>query len=167
MIHFYQKIMNEHAALEKINTWQGKKIVFTNGCFDILHLGHVEYLNQAKNLGDKLIVGMNSDDSIKNIKGINRPIHTAKARTKIMASLQAVDMVIIFNEDTPERLIQKITPQILVKGDDYQNIQTIIGAKWVLKHGGIVKTLPFVDGFSTTKIIQKIQAQNKSIPLKQ
>ena len=156
----YQKIIHDNEILtKKIKKWQGKKIIFTNGCFDILHLGHTEYLNKAKTLGDKLIVGLNSDKSVQKIKGIYRPINPQNARAKILASLHCVDMVVIFTETTPEKIIQKISPHILVKGNDYKEINKIVGASWVIKQGGKIITLPFIQGFSTTNIIQKIYQQ--------
>jgi len=135
---------------------QGKKIVFTNGCFDILHAGHVRYLRKAKKLGDVLVVGLNSDASVKLIKGSNRPINKQKDRTEILSALEPVDYVIIFNEETPERLIKMILPDVLVKGSDWKG-KKIAGAETVKKNGGKVVLLPFLKGHSTTEIIQKIK----------
>ena len=132
----------------------GKKIVFTNGCFDILHLGHVQYLSQAKDLGDILVIGLNSDLSVKRLKGETRPVNPEHARALVLAALQFVDYVILFEEGTPFELIQKIIPDVLVKGGDYQKDQ-IVGADIVTANGGEVVVLDFVDGYSTTHIINQ------------
>ena len=131
-----------------------KKIVFTNGCFDILHAGHVEYLEAAKDLGDKLIIGLNSDQSVKKLKGKNRPLNTLNHRAKVLASLKCVDRVVVFGDLTPIRLIKALKPDVLVKGGDYK-IKDIVGYKEVTKSGGKVVTVPLVEGLSTTKIIAK------------
>jgi rfaE bifunctional protein nucleotidyltransferase chain/domain len=136
---------------------QGKKIVFTNGCFDILHKGHVTYLNEARKLGDLLLVGLNSDASVKRLKGPERPINNELDRQFVLSQLKAVDFVEIFDQDTPLELILKVKPSILVKGGDWK-IEQIVGAKEVLASGGEVFSLNFVDGYSTTSIIHKIQA---------
>jgi rfaE bifunctional protein nucleotidyltransferase chain/domain len=135
----------------------GKKIVFTNGCFDILHKGHVTYLQEARRLGDLLVVGLNSDASVKRLKGSERPINNELDRAYVLSSLRCVDFVEIFTEDTPLNLIKNIMPNILVKGGDWQ-IDQIVGAKEVLESGGEVLSLQFVDGYSTTSIIKKIQS---------
>jgi rfaE bifunctional protein nucleotidyltransferase chain/domain len=135
----------------------GNKIVFTNGCFDILHKGHVTYLTEAKKLGDLLVIGLNSDASVKRLKGPERPINNEVDRQYVMSQLKAVDFVEIFHEDTPLNLILKIKPSILVKGGDWK-IEQIVGAKEVIANGGEVYSLNFVDGYSTTGIIHKIQA---------
>ena len=135
---------------------KGKKIVFTNGCFDILHKGHVTYLSEAKKLGDLLIVGLNSDASVKRLKGNERPINNEDDRKFVLSQLKSVDFVEIFNEDTPLSLIMKIMPKILVKGGDWK-IDQIVGGKEVIENGGDVFSLNFVDGYSTTSIINKIQ----------
>ena len=132
-----------------------KKIVFTNGCFDILHAGHVEYLAAAKELGDKLIVAINTDRSVRKLKGSSRPINTLAHRAKVLASLQCVDKVVFFDEETPIKLIKTIKPDVLVKGGDYK-INEIVGYEEVVKSGGKVMTIPLVKGISTTKIIQKM-----------
>jgi len=134
----------------------GKSIVFTNGCFDILHRGHVAYLQSAKDMGDILIVGMNTDASVKRLKGNDRPVNTLEDRAFVLSALKSVDYVIPFDEDTPLILIQSIHPDILVKGGDY-TLDTIIGAKEVLAHGGKVEVIPFVEGKSTTSIIDAIK----------
>lgn len=134
---------------------KGKRIVFTNGCFDIIHLGHIRYLNEAKRLGDFLIVAINSDSSVKKIKGEKRPIIDERARAEIISALEFVDMVIIFSEETPYRLIKEIQPDILVKGGDWKE-EEIVGADIVKERGGRVLTIPYVSGYSTTSIIEKI-----------
>lgn len=136
---------------------KGKKIVFTNGCFDILHRGHVTYLSEARKLGDLLIVGVNSDASVKRLKGPERPINSEKDRAYVLSQLKAVDFAEIFTEDTPLNLILKVRPSVLVKGGDWK-IDQIVGGKEVVANGGEVFSLQFVDGYSTTSIIQKINA---------
>lgn len=135
-----------------------KKIVFTNGCFDILHLGHLDYLSKARNLGDILIIGLNSDESVRIIKGQNRPITDQYARSVFLASLRFVDRVILFDEPTPFNLINEVMPDILVKGSDYKR-DDIVGADIVEKSGGKIITVDFLDGYSTTSIIEKIRKQ--------
>jgi len=146
-------------ALSLISQWQSvdDTIVFTNGCFDIIHSGHVSYLEEAKALGDRLVVGLNSDASISRIKGHNRPIITENHRATVLSALASVDMVIIFQEDTPIELIKRIKPQYLVKGGDYKE-KDMIGADIVVEHSGKVQILSFTEGISTTEIIKKIQA---------
>ena len=147
---------------EKAKRWRanGKKIVFTNGCFDILHYGHMHYLADAKNLADYLIVGVNSASSVKRLKGAHRPINDDLTRFHLLAALSCVDAVVVFDEDTPLELIKKINPNVLVKGGDWQPAQ-IIGSDFVLAHGGTVKSLPFVAGYSTTNIETKIRMMDK------
>jgi len=137
---------------------QNKKIVFTNGCFDILHRGHIEYLTKAKEFGDVLIVGLNSDTSVKRLKGKDRPINSESDRARILDALKPVDYVVIFEEDTPLRLIQMVKPDVLVKGGDYK-VEEIVGSEYVMSYGGKVEIIPFVEGKSTTKIIQKIKGE--------
>jgi rfaE bifunctional protein nucleotidyltransferase chain/domain len=134
----------------------GEQVVFTNGCFDILHLGHIDYLEKARALGDHLVVGLNSDASVCRLKGPDRPINKEYARGRMLAALAFVDAVCVFEEDTPKELIETINPHVLVKGGDY-SIETIVGAEFVMKHGGVVKTIDLVDGFSTTSMIEKIK----------
>jgi D-beta-D-heptose 7-phosphate kinase/D-beta-D-heptose 1-phosphate adenosyltransferase len=135
---------------------QAERIVMTNGCFDIIHAGHISYLEQAKQLGDILIVAVNDDESVRRLKGSERPINTLARRMAVLAGLAAVDWVISFSEDTPERLINAICPDVLVKGGDYQ-IANIAGAQEVLAHGGEVKVLAYIDNCSTTHVIEKIR----------
>jgi D-beta-D-heptose 1-phosphate adenylyltransferase (EC 2.7.7.-) len=144
-------------AVKRIEDYksQNKKIVFTNGCFDIIHAGHVKYLNIAKTYGDILIVGLNSDNSIKRIKGDKRPIVPQEQRAYVLSQLKPVDMVVIFEEDTPYNLIKAIKPDVLIKGADW-NIENIVGADIVLSNGGSVNTIKFDYDTSTSKIIQKI-----------
>ena len=136
---------------------EGKKIVFTNGCFDILHRGHVTYLNEAKKLGDILVIGLNSDNSVRKLKGPERPINNELDRGYVLSQLRSVDFVEVFDEPTPLSLINKVKPQVLVKGGDWK-IDQIVGAKEVIANGGEVFSLNFVDGYSTTSVIHKIQA---------
>jgi D-beta-D-heptose 7-phosphate kinase/D-beta-D-heptose 1-phosphate adenosyltransferase len=148
MMHIIDAIKSEQR--------KGKKIVFTNGCFDILHRGHVTYLNQARDLGDLLIVGINSDESVKRLKGPERPVNMLEDRAYVLSALKSVDYVIPFEEDTPLNLINLIMPDILVKGGDY-TIDRIIGAQEVLANGGKVEIIPFVPGKSTSAIIDTIK----------
>lgn len=134
---------------------EGKTVVFTNGCFDILHRGHIDYLNKAKDLGDKLIVAVNTDSSVKDIKKPGRPIQDEISRSEIMAALQCVDAVILFQENTPYELIKNLAPDVLVKGADYK-VEDIVGYDVVTKNGGLVQTIDFLPGYSTTLIENKI-----------
>ncbi|MBQ9312735.1 MAG: D-glycero-beta-D-manno-heptose 1-phosphate adenylyltransferase [Bacteroidales bacterium] len=145
------------AVLENLKM-KGKKIVFTNGCFDLLHKGHIDYLSKARELGDVLILGLNTDNSIKRIKGETRPIQDEDSRAFILASLVCVDYVVMFEEDTPYNLINAIKPDVLVKGADYKK-EDIVGGDIVEKNGGEVTTIEFLDGYSTTNIIKKIKAE--------
>ena len=133
-----------------------QKIVFTNGCFDVLHFGHVHYLLEAKKLGDILVVGLNSDDSVQRLKGPARPINGEKERAFVLASLACVDYITLFEEDTPENLIKVVQPNVLVKGGDY-TIDQIVGAEFVMQNGGTVTTIPFVEGYSSTQIIEQLK----------
>ncbi len=135
---------------------KNEKIVFTNGCFDLIHSGHIKYLQEAKNLGDYLIVGLNSDSSVKKLKGPDRPINAQADRAIVLNALKAVDHVVIFNEETPLQLIKLIVPDILVKGGDWKP-ENIVGSRVVLQNGGSVKSLKFIQGRSTTNLIEKIK----------
>ncbi|HEX2788753.1 MAG TPA: D-glycero-beta-D-manno-heptose 1-phosphate adenylyltransferase [Ignavibacteria bacterium] len=135
---------------------ENKKLVFTNGCFDILHKGHITYLNEAKKLGDILIVGVNSDSSVKKLKGDERPVTNEQDRMFALDNLKAVDYVILFKEDTPYNLIKAIEPDVLVKGGDWK-VEDIVGSDVVLANGGEVKSLNFVNGYSTSSILEKIR----------
>ena len=134
---------------------EGRKVVFTNGCFDLLHIGHLELLENARKLGDILIVGLNSDDSVRRLKGPQRPINTQLDRARILAALEVVDYVVIFNEDTPLELIQTIKPDFLIKGGDYSP-DTIVGSAFVESYGGKVIVFPLVHGKSTSDLINTI-----------
>jgi rfaE bifunctional protein nucleotidyltransferase chain/domain len=153
--------MNIHTLptlLSQVTQWKAtnETIVFTNGCFDILHRGHIDYLNKAALLGTKLIVALNTDASVKRLgKGDSRPLQDEQSRLHIMESLRCVDAVLLFNEDTPLLLIQAIQPNVLVKGGDYE-LQNIVGYTDVIAGGGKVLTIPFLEGYSTTSIEQKI-----------
>jgi len=136
---------------------QGKKIIFTNGCFDILHSGHIQYLEQAKALGDILFLGLNSDDSVRRIKGSPRPIVSEEERAFVVAGLQSVDFVVIFEQDTPYELIRLLKPDILVKGGDWKP-EDIVGSDIVQGYGGRVLSLPYLEGISTTELFFKIAA---------
>ena len=134
----------------------GKKIVFTNGCFDLVHRGHIEVLANTADLGDKLIIGLNSDSSIKELKGENRPIMDEISRAILLASLQFVDAIVFFSDETPLNLIETLVPDILAKGGDYK-VTEISGNEVVLENGGEVILVPFIDGFSSTNIVEKIK----------
>ena len=149
MLYKIGKLKERVTSLQEANN----KVVFTNGCFDILHPGHIQYLKQSKDLGDFLIVGLNSDSSVKKLKGTSRPINKEQVRSQNLIKLDYVDAVIIFNEDTPIQLIKSLKPNILTKGGDYKE-SDIVGSKFVEKNGGQVKILPLFKGYSTTNIIQ-------------
>lgn len=150
------KSLSEIKSLRKKFKEQKKKVVFTNGCFDLIHAGHVDYLTKAKALGDILIVGMNTDDSVRRIKGDKRPILNQDERAFLISSLKPVDYVTFFNEDTPKEIINEIIPDILVKGADWSK-DKIVGRDVVEKNGGAVKTIKFVNDQSTSKIIESIK----------
>lgn len=158
MEDYHLKIKTLSCAKEEIGALKvmGKKIVFTNGCFDILHVGHARYLYAARVLGDYLIVAVNSDSSVKAIKGLDRPINNQDDRAEMLASLGFVDSVLIFDEETPLKVIELLMPDILVKGGDWK-IEDIVGSDVVSASGGEVRSIPFVEGFSTTGIIKKIE----------
>lgn len=153
-----QKIFSLPDLLTQIEDWkkEGKKIVFTNGCFDLIHPGHLSYLLEAANLGDKLIIGVNTDSSVKKIKGEERPINNEQSRLQLLAAMFFVDAVVLFDEPTPADLIEAIKPHVLVKGGDYK-IEDIVGAKETIGRGGAVKVLNFLPGYSSTNIIEKIK----------
>ncbi|SDT21331.1 D-beta-D-heptose 7-phosphate kinase / D-beta-D-heptose 1-phosphate adenosyltransferase [Mucilaginibacter mallensis] len=151
--------INELSTLKtKVAIWKSedKKVVFTNGVFDLIHIGHITYLSKAAELGDKLIIGLNSDASVKRIKGESRPVNGQDSRAALLASFFFVDAVVVFEEDTPLNLITTLMPDVLIKGADY-SIENIVGAKEVIANGGEVKTITFVEGYSSTSIIKKIQ----------
>ena len=151
----------EHLAIDTIEFLKqnrNKKIVFTNGCFDILHLGHVEYLNEARALGDVLIIGLNSDESVRRLKGPDRPINIEQDRKSMLLNLRAVDCVQIFNNETPLEIIKLISPDVLVKGGDWK-VDQIVGSDVVLAKGGKVLSLMFKDGYSTSNLISAVQGK--------
>ena len=145
-------------TIDKVRHWKesGEKIVFTNGCFDILHAGHIHLLTEAKNLGDRLFIGLNSDQSVQNLKGPDRPFNTEDARASVLESLSMVDGVTIFQEDTPLKLIEEIIPHVLVKGGDY-SIENVVGADTVRASGGKVVLIPILKGYSTSDLITRIR----------
>ncbi len=151
------KLVSLKEASNLIHVWQqaGETIVFTNGCFDILHKGHIDYLTRAADLGHRLVVGLNSDGSVSRLKGEHRPLQDQSGRSFVMASLACVSAVVIFDEDTPENLIEVLRPDVLVKGGDY-TLETVVGADLVLGYGGKVELLPFLEGYSTSAIEKKI-----------
>ena len=152
------KVLDQDAIGSQVRSWQGegKKVVFTNGVFDLLHIGHITYLAKAAEVGDKLIIGLNSDSSVKRIKGEDRPVNDQNSRAALLAALFFVDAITLFEEDTPFTRIAGLLPDILVKGADY-SVEQIVGAKEVLANGGAVKTISFVEGYSSTSIINKIR----------
>jgi len=154
------KISDLQSLKASIVQWQseGKKVVFTNGVFDLLHIGHITYMAKAAELGDILVIGLNSDSSVRRIKGQDRPVNDQNSRTALLAALFFVDSIVVFEEDTPINLITTLMPDILVKGADY-SIENIVGAKEVIANGGEVKTIDFVEGYSSTSIIKKIREQ--------
>ena len=158
--HIQSKIQDHKTITATVQTWKekGLKVVFTNGCFDLLHYGHIHYLAEARSLGDKLIVGLNSDASVSRLKGAHRPIKDEQNRQFILAALACVDAVVVFDKDTPYELIQLVKPHFLVKGGDWQP-KDIVGSDIVLTDGGKVLSLPFVEGHSTTTLEAKIKKQ--------
>lgn len=153
-----KKIFNEQSLLQQLSIWrlQNQSLVFTNGCFDILHLGHTQYLSQAKNYGDKLILGLNSDKSGACKKGPGRPLNNENARAFVLASLHVVDAVVLFDEETPYNLINLVQPDVLVKGADYE-IEKIVGYDIVTQRGGKVVTIDLTQGYSTTALLNRIK----------
>ena len=152
----------------QVSLWKsnGLSICFTNGCFDLIHLGHITYLDEAAKHADILVVGVNSDRSVKALsKSPERPINDERSRAKVLAALESVDRVVIFDEETPKELIEKLTPNVLLKGGDYDPKETnhehpkyIVGREHVIKNGGVVKTIGLVEGFSTTNIVHKLKS---------
>jgi D-beta-D-heptose 7-phosphate kinase/D-beta-D-heptose 1-phosphate adenosyltransferase len=152
------KILSRETLLERFGRPREGRLVFTNGCFDILHRGHVEYLHQARTLGDALVVGVNTDASVEGLKGPGRPVVSQDDRAMVLAGLESVDAVTLFHEDTPQALIGALLPDILVKGGDYAMDQ-IVGREAVEEAGGEVKVIPFIQGRSTTDLLQQIRAE--------
>ncbi len=154
------KILNDKVQIDRqIAVWKflNKKIVFTNGCFDILHLGHIDYLAKSADQGDILCVGLNTDRSVRKIKGKNRPVNDENVRAIILASIAFVDAVMLFDEETPYELIKSVQPDILIKGADYKP-EDIVGYDVVKSRGGEIKTIEFLDGYSTSNLLEKIKA---------
>lgn len=135
---------------------EGKKIVFTNGCFDILHYGHLDYLAGSSELGDRLVIGLNTDASVQKLKGPDRPVNNEMTRAMVLACMEFVDAIVLFDEPTPLTLIEAVNPDVLVKGGDYE-ARAVVGYDFVTQNGGEVRILPFVDGYSTTAVIKKIR----------
>ncbi|MFY7733408.1 MAG: D-glycero-beta-D-manno-heptose 1-phosphate adenylyltransferase [Bacteroidia bacterium] len=154
----HSKIHTWETLKTQVATWQaqGKKIVFSNGCFDLVHKGHIDYLNRAADLGDLLVMGLNTDASVSKLKGPHRPIQDEQSRLLIMAALQCVSAVVLFNEETPYDLIKLVQPDVLVKGSDYQP-ENIVGYDIVTAKGGMVKTIDFLPGYSTSAIEKRIK----------
>jgi rfaE bifunctional protein nucleotidyltransferase chain/domain len=151
------KIVNRDTLAQLVLQWKqnGEKVVFTNGCFDILHLGHITYLFQAAEMGTKLVIGLNSDQSVRRLKGDSRPVQDEYARAIAISALECTDLVCIFDEDTPLELIKIVSPDFLIKGGDY-SVKEIVGYQEVTASGGSVKTIPLIAGYATTKILKKI-----------
>ena len=154
----FQKIYSKEEIERQVQRWRlkSKKIAFTNGVFDILHNGHIDSLKEAAAFADVLIVGINSDASVKRLKGDSRPVNTETARANVMSALLMVESIVIFEEDTPLELIKSIMPDVLIKGGDY-TLDQIVGAKEVMENGGEVKIVPITEGYSTTGIIEKMR----------
>ncbi len=152
------KIFTSKTLQYQLQEWrsQGLKVVFTNGCFDLVHMGHVDYLEKARKLGNRLVVGVNSDNSVTKLKGAGRPVTDESSRVRVLAAMQFVDAVVVFDEPTPSRVIAEVVPDILVKGDDYL-AEDIVGADVVTGNGGQVRTIPIVEGYSTSRIIERIR----------
>jgi len=150
------KIVTIPQLEERLKARKGEKVVFTNGCFDLVHRGHVDYLSRARDLGDLLVLGLNSDASVRRLKGPERPIVDEQSRALLLAAFSFVDYVVLFDEDTPLNLIQHVQPDVLVKGGDYK-VEDIVGYDVVMAKGGEVVTIDFVEGFSTTRIVEKLR----------
>lgn len=153
-----EKVVSQNQALKELKTWRekNKKIVFTNGCFDIIHPGHIDYLSKARDLGDILVLGLNTDQSVRRLnKGSNRPINDERTRAYVLAGLASVDLIVFFDEETPYNLIKLLQPNVLVKGKDYE-VEKIIGFDILKENGGEVITIPFLEGYSTSSLIKKI-----------
>jgi D-beta-D-heptose 7-phosphate kinase/D-beta-D-heptose 1-phosphate adenosyltransferase len=149
----------------RVAEWRaaGETIVFTNGCFDLLHVGHVTLLEECHRFGSKLVLGLNSDASVSRLKGPTRPVVSERERARVMSALAAVDAVVLFEEDTPLELIRAVRPDVLVKGGDY-SIETVVGHQDVLAAGGRVEIVPIVEGFSTTSLVKKLAANGEAVP---
>ena len=153
-----EKVVSQDQALKELKAWRekNKKIVFTNRCFDIIHPGHIDYLSQARDLGDILVLGLNTDQSVRRLnKGSNRPINDERTRAYVLAGIASVDLIVFFDEETPYNLIKLLQPNVLVKGKDYE-VEKIIGFDILKENGGEVITIPFLEGYSTSSLIKKI-----------
>ena len=157
--HLRSKILSFSTLEKQLKKWRkaNEKIVFTNGCFDLLHFGHVDYLAKARDLGSRLVVGLNTDASIKRLKGSSRPINDEQSRVALLAGMAYIDAVVLFDEETPIKLISIIKPDFLVKGGDYE-VKNIVGHEIVLSNNGKVCTIDFVDGYSSSALIEKVKA---------
>ena len=153
------KVLNRYQFAQYVQSCkkEGKKVVFTNGCFDLVHYGHINYLEKARALGDILVIGVNTDESVRKLKGPQRPITQEFDRARLLAAFEFVDAITLFSDETPKELIAECIPSVLVKGSDY-DIKDIVGADTVIENGGEVKTLDFVDGYSSTNVINKIKS---------
>jgi rfaE bifunctional protein nucleotidyltransferase chain/domain len=154
-VSIHDKLLERQAAIARYSRPRAERLVFTNGCFDVLHRGHVEYLESARTLGDRLVVGLNSDESVRRLKGPRRPLNTAADRAVVLAALAAVDAVVVFEDDTPLSLIAALQPDVLVKGGDYSRA-SIVGAEQVEATGGEVVVIALVPGRSTTGLIERM-----------
>jgi D-beta-D-heptose 7-phosphate kinase/D-beta-D-heptose 1-phosphate adenosyltransferase len=159
-----EKVLSSGQVVERAAAWRsgGQRIVFTNGCFDILHVGHIRLLEEARHRGDRLIVGLNSDSSVRELKGPLRPIVGERERAQVLAALSAVDAVVVFSESTPLRLIEALRPDVLVKGGDYTE-QNVVGAREVRSWGGRLELIPLLEGISTTRLIASAASPVKVI----
>lgn len=158
-VPIHSKIFSDRKAISAtINKWskEGQRLVFTNGCFDIMHKGHIDYLYEASKLADKMVIGLNTDASVRLLKGHGRPVNNNEARALMIAALGFVDMVVFFEEETPKQLIDAVQPDVLTKGSDYE-AKNIVGYDTVMAKGGQVITIDLTDGFSTTGLIEKIK----------
>ena len=151
-----EKVLSRSAVIERFGRPRSGALVFTNGCFDLLHPGHVQYLHDARLLGDALVVGLNTDDSVRRLKGSGRPLVGERERAHVLAGLESVDAVTLFDEDTPRELIAALLPDILVKGGDYR-VDQVIGRGEVERAGGRVQIIPLVEGYSTTSLLERIR----------
>lgn len=156
----FSKIVTDKQLQHLLAVWRFKDdiIVFTNGCFDLLHPGHIIYLEKARSMGDRLIVGLNSDESVRRLKGSNRPVNNQSDRARLLAALHCIDAVVVFEEDTPASLIKQVKPDILVKGGDY-TFDQVVGASFVSSYGGRVEILPLEAGYSTTILLEKLKTR--------
>ncbi len=155
-----RKVIHPNELETRLAEWRsrGLRVVFTNGCFDVLHRGHVEYLRFARAKGDVLLVGVNADDSVRRLKGPDRPVNPLEDRMEVLGALDMVDGVVAFAEDTPAQIIERVTPQVLVKGEDWKD-KGVVGREWVERHGGEVHLAPMLEGRSTTTIIERARGQ--------